>query len=115
MSQPYNAVRRKRDERGETFIEIPGSEKGIAVLAGWFVRKLKWIGRRNAPDRFFARAFDRPCPRCGTRGRVVNIEFKRKGKGPRVTQEREIARMRAAGLDVHVIDNYDEVETVLDL
>jgi hypothetical protein len=65
-----------------------------AEKAGWLVRKLKWIGRRSACDRFFAKG-----------GRVVLIEFKRTGKEPNVIQEREIARLQAAGVEVHVVDN----------
>lgn len=65
-----------------------------AEAAGWLVRKLQWVGRRNAPDRLFAKD-----------GRVVFIEFKAPGKAPRVTQQREIDRMVAAGLEVYWTDN----------
>lgn len=66
-----------------------------AEKAGWLVRKLKWVGRRSAMDRFLAKE-----------GRVVLFEFKRPGKstGDR-TQPAEIARMRAAGVEVHIVDN----------
>lgn len=67
---------------------------GKAESAGWLVRKLQWVGRRNAPDRFFAKD-----------GRVVLIEFKRPGKGARVGQEKEITALQAAGVEVHVVDN----------
>lgn len=65
-----------------------------AEAAGWYVRKLKWIGRRNGPDRFFAKG-----------GRVLLIEFKRPGEGPRTGQAREIERLRLAGVEVHAIDS----------
>lgn len=65
-----------------------------AEAAGWLVRKLRWTGRRNGPDRFFAKD-----------GRIVLIEFKRPGKGPRPGQEREIAALLNAGVEVHVVDN----------
>lgn len=65
-----------------------------AEAAGWLVRKLRWIGRRSACDRFFAKG-----------GRVVLIEFKKTGKPPSVTQNREIARLKAAGVEVHAVDN----------
>ena len=65
-----------------------------AEKAGWFVRKLQWAGRRNAPDRFFAKD-----------GRVVLIEFKRPNGKPRPGQAREIERLRAAGVEVFVADN----------
>lgn len=67
---------------------------GRAEAAGWFVRKLKWIGRRNGPDRFFAKD-----------GRVVLIEFKRVGEGARSGQAREIDRLKKAGVEAHVIDS----------
>jgi hypothetical protein len=63
---------------------------------GWFYRKVAWLGRRAAPDRIFARD-----------GRIVFVEFKRPGEEPRALQRREIARMRAAGIEVHVIDDVD--------
>lgn len=62
--------------------------------AGWLVRKLRWVGRRSACDRFFAKD-----------GRIVLIEFKRPGKEPNETQEREIARLKAAGVEAHVVDS----------
>ena len=65
-----------------------------AEKTGWFVRKLQWAGRRNAPDRFFAKD-----------GRVVLIEFKRPNGKPRPGQAREIERLRAAGVEVFVADN----------
>jgi len=65
-----------------------------AEQAGWLVRKLKWIGRTSACDRFFAK--DK---------RVVLIEFKRPGKATTGPQQREIKRLRDAGVEVHVVDN----------
>lgn len=67
-----------------------------AEMAGWFVRKVKYIGRRNAADRIFAK-----------NGRIVFLEFKAPGKEPRPGQEREMARMRAAGIEVHTCDSID--------
>lgn len=63
-----------------------------AKAAGWLARPLQWRGRRNAPDYFFARA-----------GRVVLIEFKSPGETPRPGQEKEIARLRDAGVEVHAV------------
>lgn len=65
-----------------------------AEAAGWLVRKLRWQGRRNAPDRFFAKD-----------ARIVLIEFKRPGDDARATQKREIRDLKAAGVEVHVVDN----------
>lgn len=66
----------------------------LAEKEGWLVRKVKWINRRNAADRFFAKD-----------GRVVFIEFKAPGEKPRDGQSREIARMQAAGVEIHACDN----------
>lgn len=65
-----------------------------ATDAGWYVRKMKWIGRRKGPDRFFAKE-----------GRVVLIEFKRVGGKADAGQGAEIKRLQAAGVEVHVVDN----------
>lgn len=65
-----------------------------AEAAGWFVRKLKWLGRRNGPDRFFAKD-----------SRVVLIEFKRPDGEPRPGQEREIDRLKAAGVEAYSVNN----------
>lgn len=64
-----------------------------AEEAGWLVRKLSWIGRRSGCDRFFAKD-----------GRVLLMEFKRPGGKANPTQEREIARLKTAGVEVHVVD-----------
>lgn len=66
----------------------------FAQKNGWFFRKVKWVGRRGAPDRMFAKA-----------GMVIFVEFKKPNAKPRLQQQREIDRMRAAGLCVIVIDN----------
>lgn len=73
-----------------------------AEARGWLVRKLSWIGRRNAPDRFFARD-----------GRVVLIEFKRPGKVARETQNREIQRLREAGVEAYEVDNIEAGDAIL--
>lgn len=66
----------------------------LAKRNGFIARKLKWIGRRNAPDHFFSHA------ECGP----ILVEFKRpKNPADRTTQDREIARLRAAGVRVEKI------------
>ena len=69
---------------------------------GWLQRKLAWIGRVGAPDRFFAKD-----------GRIVLVEFKAPGNVARPEQEREHRRLRDAGIEVYVIDNRDEFERVM--
>lgn len=74
-------------------------EKKVCMWAeknGWFTRKLAWIGRVNAPDRFFAKG-----------GRVVLIEFKATGKKATPNQRKEHERLRRAGVEVWVADSID--------
>lgn len=61
---------------------------------GWLVRKLRWIGRRNGPDRFFAKD-----------GRVVLIEFKAPLKTAKHGQATELEVLAAFGVEVHQCDN----------
>lgn len=65
-----------------------------AVKHGWLCRKLKWIGRRGGPDRFFVKA-----------GRIVLIEFKAPEKKAKDGQLSELEILRAAGVEVHQADN----------
>jgi hypothetical protein len=76
----------------------------VAERAGWEARKLGWIGRRGAPDRLFMRP-----------GRAVFIEFKDPEGELEDLQEREIDRMRKAGLEVYVIDSIQDGFDVLGL
>jgi hypothetical protein len=76
-----------------------------AERAGYFCRKVSWVGRRSAPDRLFCRP---------DRG-VVFIEFKAPGEKPTRLQLREHERMRAAGMEVHVCDNVVSAFRVLNL
>ena len=64
---------------------------------GGEVRKLKWIGRANAPDRVVL-----------LHG-VYFVELKRPGEKPRPAQAREFARMACQGVPVHVLSTFDEV------
>lgn len=83
-----------------------GIENGAVIRAeraGYFTRKVRWPGRKHAPDRVFARE-DR-----GT----VWIEFKAPGEEARPGQLREHKRMRAAGMEVHVCDNLEDALRIL--
>lgn len=66
-----------------------------AEAAGFIQRKVGYINRHGAPDRFFF----------GPGGRLIMIEFKKEGEKPKPHQEREIKRLRDLGFEVHVIDN----------
>lgn len=72
-----------------------------ASYRGWIYRKLKWIGRRGAPDRLFVR-----------RGRCLFVEFKQAGEGPTTQQAREHQRLRDAGATVHVVDSVDRAREI---
>lgn len=75
-----------------------------AQEAGWVVRKMRYIGRRSCPDRWFFRA-----------GVLVIIEFKKKGEEPDPLQKREHKRLLAAGFKVHVVDTYKHARQLLKL
>ena len=68
---------------------------------GGEVRKVKWIGRRGAPDRVvFLPSLPYP----------VWVELKATGKKPEPHQEREHQRMRKFGQLVLVIDSIEQVD-----
>lgn len=67
---------------------------------GGAIRKLRWLCRRGAPDRFAWWVFPR----------FAFVEVKRPGGELEAHQEREIARLRKAGFTVYVIDSLEGVE-----
>lgn len=85
----------------ESGVELPVVRR--AEAAGYYVRKVAWVGRKGAPDRLFARR---------DRGQVY-IEFKRPGETPRSSQTREHKRMRDAGIEVHVCDDAQDALRIL--
>lgn len=74
-----------------------------ATKKGFWSRKFTSPQRRGVPDRVFARC-----------GQVFWIEFKAAGKKPTPLQESEIAKMRAVGLTVHVIDDVAKGKALID-
>lgn len=83
--------------------------KRVEELGGE-VRKVRWIGRRGAPDRLVM------CPSpqdfrwwCST----VWVELKATGEKPEAHQLREHDRMRRMGQRVVVIDSIEGVEELL--
>lgn len=70
---------------------------------GGIHRKLRWIGRRAAPDRFVKFLGAAP----------VLVELKKPDKEPRDDQKREHARLRAVGCDVRVIDTRQAVDNFI--
>ena len=70
---------------------------------GGVTRKIKWIGRRGAPDRFVM-----------LDGGFF-VETKATGKKLRPEQEKEISIMRKAGVRVWVVDSLISVDVCLGL
>jgi len=69
---------------------------------GGEVRKVKWIGRRGAPDRLVLFA-----------GIGAFVELKRPGEKPRDNQTWEHLKLRAAGFNVEVASTHEEVEQLV--
>lgn len=78
---------------------------------GGEVRKVKWIGRRGAPDRIVM--LPDPGPDNGTFNNAWWVELKAPGVKPEGYQLREHARMRRMGQRVVVIDSLEQVEALL--
>ena len=72
--------------------------------AGVYQRKVKCAGRRGFPDRFLA-----------GNNKIIIIELKHDGGTGvlSVLQEREIVKLKAAGIDVRVIDNKREIDDAI--
>lgn len=92
--------------------------KRVRELGG-IVRKVRWIGRRDAPDRFvmFPDGFEyirRPGDQYTT-SRVSNFwaELKRPGEKARPSQLREHELMRDHGEHVVVLDSFEAIDTYL--
>ena len=81
--------------------EVENAVCQLAKANGWLVRKMRWIGRDGAPDRFFAK-----------NGRIVLPEFKRPRGQPRVLQQRELTRLRQAGVSCPVIDTIEKGKAI---
>lgn len=85
----------------------------IARAAGWFVEKIMLTARGGFPDRFYAtRHYKQRCKFCG-RGRVVLMEWKREDGKPRDKQEKRIAELQAAGVEVYVVTSVMEANRIL--
>ena len=69
---------------------------------GGEVRKVKWIGRRGAPDRFVMV--------CGLN---FFVELKAPGKKPNEQQQREIKSLKSKDVAVYVVDSTKAVDELL--
>lgn len=79
---------------------------------GGEVRKVKWIGRRGAPDRLVMLPNWEPSPG-NLYARSCWVELKAPGEKAKPHQAREHERMRAMGQRVEVIDSLAGVEELL--
>jgi hypothetical protein len=82
-------------------------KKRLALLGGE-LRKCSWFMRRHAPDELVLVP-----AQPGRIGRGFFAELKRPGEQPDRGQLREIAKLRAAGFTVHVIDSREAVDAAL--
>lgn len=86
--------------------ELEANEEDAAVAwaenNGWLVRKMKYIGRNGAADRFFF-----------GHGAIVMIEFKGPNTPVYEAQVREHARLAAVGVKVHVCRTKDHAVEIL--
>lgn len=91
-----------------------------ALAAGCTVRKVKWVGRRDCPDRVLMTpyAVSRKSGLAALFGMAlpatVWVELKRPGEKPRGSQLREHQRMRDAGQCVVVLDSIPAVDNFFD-
>ena len=77
-------------------------------------RKVRWIGRTNAPDRFVMLPPSAWCiERVHKTPVSVWVELKAPGKKPTGGQLREHERMRGMGQRVEVIDSFEGVDRLL--
>ena len=85
-----------RESQIETYLV-----KRVKALGGE-VRKVKWIGRANAPDRLVMLPWA-----------CVWVELKAEGEKPTAAQLREHTRMRQYGQWVVVLSSIEEIELFL--
>jgi streptogramin lyase len=92
----FAAKRRLRESDIEDYLV-----KRVRAMGGE-VRKVRWIGRRGAPDRLVMMP-----------AATIWVELKAPGKTPEPHQLREHKRMRALGQRVEIVDSLQSVEALL--
>jgi len=75
--------------------------KRVKELGGE-IRRVQWIGRRNAPDKLVMLP-----------GAHAYVEEKRTGADAEAAQKREHQRMAKAGMWVRVVDSVEDVDRLL--
>lgn len=87
--------------------------KRVKALGGE-VRKVRWIGRRGAPDRVAMLPAQKGAGHVLPRpARTIWPEFKATGVQAEEYQVREHARMRKMGQRVEVVDSFERVDEIL--
>jgi hypothetical protein len=87
--------------------------------AGGEIRKLAWLGRRNAPDRLVGFPASEPITIAGIYTfsprppRHALVELKAPKKNPPAAQTREHDRLRAIGFDVWVLNTKRKVDNFM--
>lgn len=72
-----------------------------AAECGFFARKMKYLGRRGCPDRWFF-----------GHGEIIIIEFKAIAGRLHVLQKLEHDRYRKAGITVYVVKTREQAERI---
>lgn len=80
---------------------------------GGEIRKVRFIGRRGAPDRLVMLPMTPMRTGWATGGCTIWVELKAPGEKPEPHQAREHERMRRMGQRVEVIDSIEGVEALL--
>ena len=75
---------------------------------GGEIRKVRWVGRKSAPDRLVMLPESIRAPSA-----VIWVELKASGKDATAAQKREHKRMRRFGMDVRVINGFEQVEDLV--
>ena len=105
MDLPPIDIRRFKPRRSdplESVVERKVCRYGNSI--GITSQKFTSPNRRSVPDRIFFLG----------NGIVKFIEFKRAGEKPTDAQQREHERLRNMGYEVHVVDNVEDGELLLD-
>lgn len=79
------------------------------IAKGGLIRKMIWPGHRGAPDRLVIWPHHN-YNRISTFADVDFVELKAPGKKPDPHQEREHAKLRAAGCSVFTLDSIEAVD-----
>lgn len=85
---------------------------GTVEMLGGECRKLRWIGRRGAPDRLVMFPKEQQRFIDGAWGTTLWVELKATGEKAKPHQLREHARMRKMGQRVEVIDSIEAVDAL---